>query len=315
MIAKLERKIRDIINLDRKRSALLEKKANWNKLCSALDLIGDTELAIEAYPSLCSIEGDGASYLIVYGVLQTLLLQQDAAKHIAVSLELKQIKPPKELNEIRTIRNSAAGHPTSQKENGSFKSCFISRFSLSPLSFELLTSFSDSTEHKFTHINLPQLIDIQKKYVGKLLEEVVAELNRQEEEHKKMHKEILLVDSFPPSMNYLLGKIFEATNSVSTGNLGQMHVSLIVDIIDDFKSKLEDRSEWGIHDSIDFHYQQITYPLEELKGFFNGDSKLNEKDAYIFTSFVSNQLDILKTIAKEMDEEYMQECCKAFKRN
>ncbi|PHS32655.1 MAG: hypothetical protein COA95_02575 [Methylophaga sp.] len=105
-ISKLEGKIRDFINSPRRQSTLLGKREGWNKLCSSLDLIGDTELAIAAYPSMCKTEGDdGASYLIVYGILQTLLLQQDAAKHIANVLDIG-ITLPKELQQIRMIRNS-----------------------------------------------------------------------------------------------------------------------------------------------------------------------------------------------------------------
>ena len=133
MIGELESKIREYINVSRRQCQVIDNKANWQKLCSALDLIGDTELAIEAYPSLCSDKSDGESYLIVYGILQTLLLQQDAAMHIAEALGLKKIIRPKQLDEIRIIRNSAAGHPTSQKENGS--SLYTTNFT-EPLSYQ-----------------------------------------------------------------------------------------------------------------------------------------------------------------------------------
>lgn len=132
-ISQLEERIREFINSGRKQSALLVDSSKWNKLCSSLDLIGDTELAILSYPSLCSTQDNGASYLIIYGILQTLLLQQDATKNISDSLEIK-VKLPKPLEDIRIIRNSAAGHPGQQRENGLSKSCFITRMSISPTS-------------------------------------------------------------------------------------------------------------------------------------------------------------------------------------
>lgn len=308
MVRKLESEIRDYINASRRQFQIMGNKANWNKLCSALDLVGDTELAIEAYPNLCSTESDGASYLVVYGVLQTLLLQQDAAKHIADSLELKNIKRPKQLDEIRIIRNSAAGHPTSQKENGAYKSCFISRISLSPVSFQMVTSFSNSSEPKFTTVSIPSLIEIQGKYIAELLKQVVDELKKQEMEHRLMHKDNKLEDSFPQTLSYHLGKIYEATYTRESFALGKVNLTTVSQVLEDFKNALESRSEWGVYDSVNFHYEQLEYPLQQLELYFNGESKLNEKDAYIFASFVEKQFDELIEIAKDIDKEYESEC-------
>jgi hypothetical protein len=102
-ISQLEERIREFINSGRKQSSLLTDSSAWNKLCSSLDLIGDTELAILSYPNLCNTQDDGASYLIIYGILQTLLLQQDATKNISDSLGIK-VKLPKPLEDIRIIR-------------------------------------------------------------------------------------------------------------------------------------------------------------------------------------------------------------------
>ena len=95
-IQSLEDRIRGFINSGRRQSILLKTPDAWNKLCSSLDLIGDTQLAIESYPQLHNVKDDGASYLIVYGILQALLLQQNAAKHIGDSLGIK-VKLPKDL--------------------------------------------------------------------------------------------------------------------------------------------------------------------------------------------------------------------------
>lgn len=80
-IEQLETEIRDFINNPRKQSLLLKDSTVWNKLCSALDVTGDTELAINAYISAINVNSDGEAYLIVYGILQVLLVQQDAVKY------------------------------------------------------------------------------------------------------------------------------------------------------------------------------------------------------------------------------------------
>lgn len=307
-ISELESKIRDFINSPRRQSTLLSKREGWNKLCSSLDLIGDTALAIAAYPSLCKTEGDGASYLIVYGILQTLLLQQDAAKHIANVLDIK-IRLPKELQQIRMIRNSAAGHPGMQKEKGVVKSCFISRFSLSPISFELMTAYSDDKDYEMSHISIPKLLETQNTYLGELLEKVIKELEAQEMEHRDKHKNIKLAECFPHTISYFFSKIFEASFNSSAFALGAIHVKCVQDCLEDFQSKLEERGEWDVYDSVNYHYELIVYPMSELKTYFNSspETKLNEKDVYIFASFVSEQIKTLEIIAKEIDEDYESE--------
>ncbi|MFH1733652.1 MAG: hypothetical protein ABIE92_02995, partial [bacterium] len=98
---------------------LLRNDGKWARICSALDTIEDTEEAIYYYNENLSVElGDfGLLYLSVYGVLQSLFVQQDAARHLceALSSELNEkyeFKKEQNLERIRTIRNETIGHPT-----------------------------------------------------------------------------------------------------------------------------------------------------------------------------------------------------------
>lgn len=304
-IAQLEERIREFINSGRRQSTLLQDSSGWNKLCSSLDLIGDTELAILSYPSLCTTQDYGSSYLIVYGILQTLLLQQDAAKNIGDSLGIK-VKLPEPLENIRIIRNSAAGHPGQQKENRLSKSCFIIRMSISPTSFELMNVYSDDKDDGMTHVSIPQLIQTQNQYLGEVLEKVTTELERQEIEHRNKHRDTKLVNLFPHTLSYDFSKVFEATYRSERFCLGSLHLKIIKECVEKFKSELSKRGEWDISESINYHYDKITYTLTELEQYFEGtgNSKLNDKDAYIFTSFLREQVRCLENIAAEIDEEY-----------
>jgi hypothetical protein len=55
-------------------------------LCSCLDLIGDTDLAIAVYHQAEHPEHEGGKYLLVYGILQTLFLQQAAVQNLCEAL-------------------------------------------------------------------------------------------------------------------------------------------------------------------------------------------------------------------------------------
>jgi hypothetical protein len=299
----LENRIREFINSGRRQHVLLQNPTAWNKLCSSLDLIGDTRLAIDSYPHFYNSKDEGANYLIVYGILQTLLLQQNAAKHIGEALKIK-VKLPKVLEDIRVIRNSAAGHPTHQKEKGLSKSCFITRMSISPTGFQLMTVYSGDKEYEFSHISIPYLIETQKQYLGEVLEKVVAELERQEMEHRAKHKDKKLSDIFPHTISYHFSKIFEATYSKDLFPLGTPNIKMIAGCIEGFKNELSNRGEWGVYDSIKYHYELIEYPLRRLSAYFENKDDMNEKDAYIFASFLADQVNSLKGIAKELDEQY-----------
>jgi len=80
--------IRDLINKPRKQYLLLKNNRLWNQLCSSLDVVQDTDIAMEAYLRNAFPEGEGEKYIRVYGILQVLVVQQDAARHLIASLRL-----------------------------------------------------------------------------------------------------------------------------------------------------------------------------------------------------------------------------------
>jgi hypothetical protein len=62
----LRRSIREFIHHPRRRDPLLNDKPNWNQLASSLDVIADTEMAIEIYRSLPDAGNDkGTLYLVI----------------------------------------------------------------------------------------------------------------------------------------------------------------------------------------------------------------------------------------------------------
>ena len=87
-VAELESQIRDVFNIPRRHRNTRNDRANFNQACSALDAIGDTELALQEFKSNKPNNPIGISYILAYGVLQAIFLQQDAIKHLALSLGL-----------------------------------------------------------------------------------------------------------------------------------------------------------------------------------------------------------------------------------
>ena len=304
-IAALETKIRDRINSRRKQHELLGRAADWNCLCSGLDVIGDTELALDAFLNHPLVDDLGVKYLHVYGALQLLQTQQDAVAAICSALQLKPQASPK-VPLVRELRSSAVGHPTRQQENNLSKSNFIVRSSLSQHSFTLFTVAEDDWKHTEKQVSIPKLVGLQREALAATLSEVIFLLDEAEMKHRKQHKEGKLSSCFPSTLPYYFEKVFEAIYSSSSFPLGKMHIEFIGECLIKMRVMLEVRGEWGIYDSIDYEYGLIDYPLQELASFFSDreNSKLNEKDAYIFCSFISEQIKTLIQIAEEIDEKY-----------
>lgn len=304
-ITELEDEIRNYINHPRRQYLLLQDSGIWNKLCSALDVIGDTELAVDAYLSTDMGGSDGEAYLIVYGILQVLLVQQDAYKKISEALDLP-IKKDKTLEKIRIIRNDSIGHPMISNEKKRSKSSFIVRSSLCKGSFELMTVYSDETPELFQSVNIQKLIEDQKSNLSALLKLVVERLREEEMAHKEQFSDKKLSSAFPQTIGYYFQKIYQATRGERDHPFGAMHIKLVKECIQQFESMIKERGPMEAYDSITYQLDMLNYPIEQLEMYFSEtiESKLNSDDAYIFTHFVQSEMTTLQSIAKEIDEEY-----------
>ena len=300
-ISELEQQIRDLINEARKRHALLKNSAAWNQLCSSLDVIGDTELAFEAYDKAPPTDDAGAIYILVYGVLQALVLQQDAVRHLAEALGLVY-EPDPLLLEVREVRNASVGHPT--KRFGQARSHFISRISMTKTGFQLMTVYSDRGPAQFKGVSLPGLVVTQRSQLRTILNQVVAFLQKEEAEHKTMFKDDKMAAAFPVTMDYYFEKIYESIPASKPSEYGRLHVGLIVEAVERFKAKLAERGIDGAYDSVEYHLDLVSYPLQQLELYFDhsGRSRLNERDAFIFVHFTQDEIKTLRKMAAEIDE-------------
>lgn len=304
-ISELEQRIRKFINNPRKQSYLLKDAEAWNKLCSSLDVIGDTELAIDSYLEREITNSIGERYLIVYGILQVMLVQQDAVKNMADALSIN-CQLSRNLNVIRGIRSDSIGHPTKQREDKSSKSCFIQRISLNEKGFNLMTVYSDGRPYALRSIDIPSLISEQRSALENLLTNVVEKLIEEEMAHREQFRDEKLKAAFPQTLGYYFEKIFEATRGGNAFLLGGPHVTFVAECLDQLEHLLKQRGLWDVYDSISYHMDLARYPLDELMKFFKEPtiSKLNDKDAYIFALFLKGQVEDLKRISEEIDDEY-----------
>jgi len=276
---------------------------SWNQLCSSLDVIGDTELCFDAYEAAPTPEEGGPTYLLVYGVLQALVLQQDAVRHMAEALDIPYTPDPR-LRDIREVRNSSVGHPT--KRSGKPRAHFISRISMSKRGFQLMTVYPDHGPGEFKWVDIPKLITLQRKQLATIMFGVVSALAERDKEHRAMFSDTKLADAFHSSIDYDFEKLYECVHGSKPIELGTLHVKLICEAVERFKTALAARGSSGAYDSVEYHLRLIEYPLDELDRYFRSpqSSRLSERDAFIFVHFSQDQLDELRTMAAEIDDDY-----------
>jgi len=305
---KYTQEIRDFINEPRKQFNLLKNHKFWNQLCSSLDVIEDSDLAIAAYINSEFGTDDGEKYLRLYGVLQALFLQQDAVTNMCESLGLpNNLTSHPKLKEIRDIRNDSIGHPT---KRGNYKSYhFISRVTITKSGFQLISDY-ENNKTTFRDILVIDLINEQRKYLSEILKKVINVLKAEEKAHREKFKMEKLEAVFPDTFSYYIGKIFENIEKSEHAELGLMHVKLVKEVMDKLKESLQKRGiEIDTYDSIKYLYELLESPITELKLYFDRliakkEPRINDKTAYIFAYFLREQLSKLKEIAKGIDDEY-----------
>jgi hypothetical protein len=310
-IGELEQQIRDFINNPRKRHALMQDIAAWKMLCSCLDTVGDTELAIRAYEQSGTPPTVGDLYLLVYGVLQALFIQQDAVKNLCQALAI-HYEPDKLLKEIRDIRNDSAGHPTKRRDGKWLTYNSISRSSLTKEGFALMTTYSDKNRRPlFRHRSIEPLtlIKTQREVIQKDLTDVLTKLRTEEANHRAKYRDQKLQNIFPSMPINYLAKIYDAIDGRIPWEFGAMHIELVAKVIEAFKERLKERGILQAYDSVVDLINLIDYPIQELTTYFTdaANTSLSEKSAHIFVFFIDKHIEELKIIAKEIDEHYRKE--------
>lgn len=141
--SKLISSLRSRINESRRRSMVMQDLHDWHRLCSAMDAIQDTEDAIQAYEVHPPTRSTGERYLLLYGLLQAMFVQQDALKSIALALKIN-FEEDKELKEIRETRNETVGHPTEIRRKKVKYYATISQTSVTKSHFQYFKSTPNS---------------------------------------------------------------------------------------------------------------------------------------------------------------------------
>ncbi|MFT5149595.1 MAG: hypothetical protein ACI86P_002285, partial [Flavobacteriales bacterium] len=180
MPKEIARKIRSICNHPWKRELLFQNKIMWTKLWISLDLIDDTQNAIDNYSELDDFSSSNG-YLYIFGVLQAMFVQLDAVNSLKLAINEDEIDFKKDfpkLYQIVELRNNSIGHPTNRRNDKSFH--LIVRSSISKNGFTMVSYQPKADQSSFSEeINLPKIIEKQADLLRKILDETMQNLTDQ----------------------------------------------------------------------------------------------------------------------------------------
>jgi hypothetical protein len=306
--------IRDYVGDPHHQPRLMADEFSWHQLCAAMDIIEDTDSAVDAYVGHDFPTDVGEKYLRTYGILQGLYLQQDALIELIDAIRPVRSINPKDvltegLNRVRGARNKSIGHPTRHGRNDPFSTHAIIQNSMRKEGFSLL-SYSKKNSKPFQDIPVLKLIAKQRAETTRILSEVVEDLRARDETHRAQFREVKLMQAFD-HVSYAFEKIFDELSENSAAAMGKWGVDHLRKSLADFEKELQSRGlSVESYCSIRYLYQdEIEYPLTELRKFLYGEPSdiASRRSATVYVDALRSYFDQLKEIAREIDEEYASE--------
>lgn len=250
-INQLTELVRNHINTHRYQVVLLEDSGNWNQICSSLDVVGDSLLAIESYHEEKYPDDIGLKYIYTYGVLQALFLLQDAVRHLSEAFAVTY-DPSQAFLDIRNMRNAAIGHPTKQDHKGQRYYNYISRISMTKNGFDLLRH-SRPGQYDVMRVDLTVATKDQLQGIAESFQQIVSRLEEADRMHREKFQDSPLESIFHSAMGYFFEKIGQGIHSHSFGDreFGHTHVRLVQETYEKFRTALQERNELNSYTEFD----------------------------------------------------------------
>lgn len=296
--------IRDYVNHPWTREILFSDRVKWDKVCSSMDVLDDTQLAINSYFNLPDFSAEDGGYLYLYGLLQAFFLQQDSANHLSEALFNKKINwmnDYPDLYVIRELRNDATGHPTSRYSDKSFH--YIARYSLAKKSFKLSSYFPKQQKSHHQDFDLLILKQMHEKSICDLLDKVIMQLEKDLSNHKKKFKNMKLTDLVPNNFNYNIGKVYQGI--YNNNPLAEMNFDLIKDAYDNIKAGIIKRyTSLDALSGVKLQVEKLDYIISQLDNWIQANELHQNKDAEVFMDGLNDRFKELEEMLKEIDFEF-----------
>jgi hypothetical protein len=275
---------------------------------SALDVLDDTELAcitaLEKFKSDCM---EGEQYLLIYGSLQVLFVQQDAARHLRGAFGL-DVELPEKLKVLREVRNSGVGHPAKRGNGNAAKSNFIIRSSMRHGCFTLMTEgFGDELHSQA--IDLCEGIKIQINELESWLREIHLKLCERERSHRERFRESRLSSIFPSSLDYYARRLLTTADRTQVRGTELAEISVIREALAKLKEAVAERGVIQWEDSDFQHHANLVENclVRLLQGISPAGDELTDLDINAYGYCLVFSIGKLQTVCEDFDRIYDEE--------
>ena len=299
-------KIRNHVNHPWKLEILFSDRVKWDKVCSSMDVLDDTQSAIDNYFNLPDFSSDSGGYLFLYGLLQAFFLQQDASNHLTDALFNQtinwQVEYP-DLHLIRELRNESVGHPTEFIRKGEVSFHYIARFSLNKNSFELASYYPAKQNTLYRDIDIFDLKNKQENSVSNLLDKVIQLMEIDLKNHKKKFQNMKLKDLVPNDFSYCIGKVYEGI--YNNYPLAEMNFTRIKETHESIKSAIDKRyTSYKALESVEDVVRRIDYIIIKMETWIKNKELHKNSDAEVFMDSFNERFKELEEMLLEIDEEF-----------
>ncbi len=300
----IEAQVRKHINTHRYQKVLISGLDNWSQICSSLDTLGDTGLALQSYFKAEFPSEAGLSYIYTYGLLQALFIQQDAMNHLSEAFDVPY-ELSDELKSIRAVRNASIGHPTKNRVKKTTYFNHISRISMSKGGFNLVR-FYDEGESEYINVDFGKIVETQLIGINKSYLLINEKLRETDEQHRARFMEKPLADILHSTMGYMFEKVGQAIYSPSSSNtsFGLSMLESIEEAYNNFQSALQERNE--LPDHIQYELDEYFHGIQRVKSYLTNYNinDFTESDARIYLFYLQKSHKTFENIAREIDEDY-----------
>jgi hypothetical protein len=288
-----------MVNESRLHHTLFQQTKQFNLLCSAMDIIDDIIFALRSYANH-QHDDQGLAYLEIFGVLQSLCVQQDAVRELfkiinGSSVDLENVYP--DIKTVRDARIRVAGHPV----GGLASSHFLVRHTVTKWGFELW-KFDQAGTHTTEIVNLLELIRKNSLALNGALNDIITSIKTEDRKHKEKFVGTSLGELFKVS-SYFCEKMHDGISRERA--LGLVGVRSIRDLVQKFRKALDDRSDhFKDADFVRHDIPNLEYAIAKFERYMCEEESYNERDALIVATFIRVELRGLEEIAKEIDADY-----------
>lgn len=281
----------------------IPNELKYNQTFTSIDLIEDSQIAIEEFESAESLGKQGRSTLLIYGLLQSLFLQQDGLYHLYKCVVNENIKQTDFFDtftfdkDIREVRNDIAGHPTNRKKTEFY---FIAK---GPISKDRFTYAGYTPTFRKVEVDLKSFIIKQLELTRNVLQKVQENISKKIEMKKGEHKDKSLKEMIVGA-DRNIQLIYRGIRDRERNFQGEWGISGLNSAIDEIREELNKRYNQNLPSGISESFRLIDYIIHRFNQWWTEKTLLGNDDAEIFLDSLKNQLNELEEMLFEIDKEF-----------